>query len=77
MYYYYQDTVKPQKQFIAEEEADIAKLPTTAEEGDKTAAIGDAWRNDITYGSTVICVETGDAYVLTSDDDWTKVGGES
>lgn len=76
MFYYNAGSNEAQHQFIAETETDIAKLPTATAEGDPDATAGglQAYRR-AAFGSIALCVETGDVYILTSDNQWTKVGG--
>lgn len=73
MYYYSRGTDERQEQFIAETEADIAKLPTHTVAGDMSASDGDAYQKTA-FGSMALCVQTGDVYILTSNNQWTKVG---
>ena len=73
MYYYNKGTDERQEQLIVETEADIAKLPTSTSTGNKAASVGDAFQK-INMGSIALCVETGDVYMLTTNNQWTKVG---
>ena len=45
--------------FVADTEADIAELPTK--------------RSDVAPGSTCIVAETGDVYILNSQEEWKKL----
>ena len=74
MYYFNKGTDERQEQFIAETEADIAKLPTLTSAGNQAESEGFAYQKT-GVGSVALCVETGDVYILTSNNQWTKVGG--
>lgn len=74
MYYLNKGIEENQQSFIVETADDVDNLPTAVNRGNKDSAIGDAYKT-VAYGSMAFCVETGDLYVLTSDDSWTKVGG--
>lgn len=62
-----------QQEFIVETVADIAKLPTSTATGNATAAF-DGSTGMVGIGSKALCVATGDLYILTPDNSWTKVG---
>ena len=74
MYFCNKGSDERQEQLIAETVADIAKLPTATAEGNKAASQGDAYKK-VAFGSFALCVPTGDVYILTSNNQWTKVGG--
>lgn len=74
MYYYNRGSDERREQFIAETESDIAKLPTSTAAGDISASYGDAYQK-VEFGSMALCVQTGDIYMLTSNNQWTKVCG--
>jgi hypothetical protein len=74
MYYLNKGTDEGQQQIIAETVADIAKVPTATTSGDTTAAVGPAHRK-VAFGSVAWCIPTGDVYILTSNNQWTKVSG--
>ena len=73
-YYYNKGISEGQKEFIVETAAEVSDLPTSTTSGTVASAIGRSY-GTVSIGSTALCVETGDVYVLTSNNSWTKVGG--
>lgn len=71
-YYFNKGLEERQESFFVETEEDISKLPTTTTEGDKTKAKDSAYRK-VAAGSIALCIETGDVYILNTNDNWIKV----
>ena len=73
-YFLNQGSKARQEQFIVETIADVANLPTMTTEGDSSIAVGESYQK-VMMGSIALCVETGEFYILNSNNVWSKVGG--
>ena len=73
-YFLNKGTEERQEQFLVETAAEIAKLPTATSLGDKSVAVENAYQK-VAAGSTALVIATGEVYVLTTSNVWTKVGG--
>lgn len=62
-----------QVQFVCDTEADIAGLPTSVTEGSPSVAVGNAYQR-VAIGSMALCIDTGDLYVLDTNNIWSKFG---
>lgn len=75
-----QSTTEVQKVFYADTEADIENLPTSKKRGVKQdhkypdPSFGDG-THPVEIGSQCIVIDTGEVYMLKSDDTWGRIGG--
>ncbi len=62
-----------QVQFFADTDADIANLPTATSTGVEQ---GDSVSHQIVgKGSTALSIESGNVYMLNSNNSWVQIGG--
>lgn len=69
-------SIKKALEFYIETESDINSLPNAQSDGESTQAIGDCYQK-VAIGSTAFCIETGNTYILNSENVWTLVGSDS
>ena len=79
MYWIDVNTTSPatsQKNFFADSASDVANLPTMTTWGKGPESVTDPTLNKPVFkGSTCLIIDTGEVYLLDSDNNWTKLGG--